>query len=214
MTQLLNIKQVQETLNVDRITVYRMLQDGRLRGAKVGAQWRIDPAELDRVLAARSDNANDGFPVHCAQTIQDLLSGVSERNACILDTKGKPITVPTQTYGNLIDVHAKGFARSWKNFVEATPGASSFEYPSGVFHAAAPVHDRGQCIAWVLIGCVNRSDQKTAPDDSTLPTVSREMWKRMQHWADVTAQALESILSERAGFIHRLQRISDLTQIP
>ena len=31
-------------------TVYAMLRDGRLRGRRIGGQWRISRAEVDRVL--------------------------------------------------------------------------------------------------------------------------------------------------------------------
>ena len=34
MTDLLTTRQVQDILKVDRITIYRMLQDGRLKGVK------------------------------------------------------------------------------------------------------------------------------------------------------------------------------------
>jgi excisionase family DNA binding protein len=40
----LTTRQVQNILQVDRITIYRMLQDGRLKGVKIGQQWRF-PAE-------------------------------------------------------------------------------------------------------------------------------------------------------------------------
>ena len=40
MNDLLTTRQIEEILKVDRITIYRMLGDGRLRGFKVGGQWR------------------------------------------------------------------------------------------------------------------------------------------------------------------------------
>ncbi len=43
--QLLSARQVQTRLGVDRSTVYRMAEDGRLPAIKVGRQWRF-PAEL------------------------------------------------------------------------------------------------------------------------------------------------------------------------
>ena len=41
MDDLLTTRQLQDLLQVDRITIYRMLHDGRLRGFKVGGQWRF-----------------------------------------------------------------------------------------------------------------------------------------------------------------------------
>jgi excisionase family DNA binding protein len=50
MTDLLTTRQVQEILKVDRITIYRMLQDGRLKGVKIGQQWRFARREVERLL--------------------------------------------------------------------------------------------------------------------------------------------------------------------
>lgn len=48
-TQLLTASQVQEMLNIDRSTVYRMAEDGRLPAIRVGRSWRF-PAARIRVL--------------------------------------------------------------------------------------------------------------------------------------------------------------------
>lgn len=48
---LLTPKTVQQLLNVDRSTVYRMAQDGRLPAIKVGRQWRFPRAEIEKALS-------------------------------------------------------------------------------------------------------------------------------------------------------------------
>ena len=48
MTNFLTSQEMQDLINVDRSTVYRMAEDGRLPAVKVGRQWRF-PA--DRVAA-------------------------------------------------------------------------------------------------------------------------------------------------------------------
>ena len=53
MGDLYTVKQVQDLLKVDRITVYRMLQDGRLKGIKIGHQWRFNASELEHLLGWR-----------------------------------------------------------------------------------------------------------------------------------------------------------------
>ena len=52
MTDLLTTGQVQTLLKVDRTTIYRMVENGRLPGIRVGKQWRFDRAEIERWLAA------------------------------------------------------------------------------------------------------------------------------------------------------------------
>ena len=47
---LLTARQLQDLLQVDRITIYRMLKDGRLEGFKVGGQWRFSRQTVQRWL--------------------------------------------------------------------------------------------------------------------------------------------------------------------
>ncbi len=49
MTEMLTAKDVQELLQVDRSTVYRMAETGKLPCIKVGKQWRF-PADPDSRL--------------------------------------------------------------------------------------------------------------------------------------------------------------------
>ncbi len=47
---LLTAQQVQTMFGVDRSTVYRMAEDGRLPALKIGRQWRFRPQEIERLL--------------------------------------------------------------------------------------------------------------------------------------------------------------------
>ncbi|WP_143448258.1 helix-turn-helix domain-containing protein [Kineosporia sp. A_224] len=47
---LLSARQVQTMLGVDRSTVYRMAEDGRLPAVKVGRQWRFPADRIEAVL--------------------------------------------------------------------------------------------------------------------------------------------------------------------
>jgi excisionase family DNA binding protein len=91
-------KQVQDLFKVDRITVYRMLQDGRLKGVKIGTQWRFPESEIERLLggdtavADMDPEVDTSFPVHCVQTIQDLFSSVSQVSALVVDQFGNLVT--------------------------------------------------------------------------------------------------------------------------
>src|SRR5674476_1186761 len=49
---LLTARQVQTMFGVDRSTVYRMAEDGRLPAIKIGRQWRFRPEEIERLLVA------------------------------------------------------------------------------------------------------------------------------------------------------------------
>jgi len=54
-------------LRVHPSTVYRNLRSGRLPGAKVGQQWRISKAVLDRYLATR-----EAVSVNDEPTVEEL----------------------------------------------------------------------------------------------------------------------------------------------
>ena len=55
--RLLTTREVQEYLNVDRITVYRMVESGQIPGMKVGAQWRFSQSAINDWLQSRSGKA-------------------------------------------------------------------------------------------------------------------------------------------------------------
>ncbi len=102
METFLTTKQVQDLFKIDRITVYRMLQDGRLKGVKIGNQWRFPQREVERLLSggpvemAVSEEKDTVFPIHCVQTIQNLFTSVSQCSALIIDQDGKQVTQISQ----------------------------------------------------------------------------------------------------------------------
>lgn len=59
--KLLTTRQVQEYLNVDRITVYRMVESGQIPGMKVGGQWRFSQSAIDEWLHSRSGKAQSSL---------------------------------------------------------------------------------------------------------------------------------------------------------
>lgn len=102
MENFLTTKQVQDLFKVDRITVYRMLQDGRLKGVKIGNQWRFPQREVERLLSGGpveinvSEERESVFPIHCVQTIQNLFTSVSQCSAIIIDQNGERVTEISQ----------------------------------------------------------------------------------------------------------------------
>jgi len=126
MENFLTTKQVQNLLTIDRITVYRMLQDGRLKGIKIGNQWRFSQSEIDRLLngfTVTNDAETDNiFPVHCVQTIQNLYSSVSKTSGLVVDQNGKQVTEISKNcdFCKLIQSSPSGLEAcksSWESFV-------------------------------------------------------------------------------------------------
>jgi excisionase family DNA binding protein len=93
---LLTARQVQTMFCVDRSTVYRMAEDGRLPAIKIGRQWRFRPEEIERLLvaspgAAMLNGTPPALPASAAAVVEiaaDLL-GVMMVAA---DMHGRPLT--------------------------------------------------------------------------------------------------------------------------
>ena len=239
MTDLLTTRQVQDIFKVDRITIYRMLQDGRLRGVKVGSQWRFTSTEVERLLSGRGQieetviESASIFPVHCVQTIQDLLSGVSRMGGLVLDVNGEPITEFSAQADLSREVMRspdgmKAYQAAWRSF--AAQPTDVFVCPAGLHSVVAPIVTRGVTTGWILVGqvfldaaAVRNAEKlaiqygldagRIAAATQNTPVVTDGQWKIMRDWAIQAAQAVESILQERTSFMQRLQQIADLTQL-
>ena len=95
-------------LRVDRSTVYRMAEDGRLPAIKVGRQWRFPAAAIDRWLAdqglshltpaapppqpAPAAPLADLLPLACVQLILDTFAETVGAMMILTDMDGRPVT--------------------------------------------------------------------------------------------------------------------------
>src|SRR4030042_3048392 len=99
MSQLLTARQVQEILKVDRITVYRMLGDGRLKGVKIGNHWRFHREEIDRFLGTAYPESLKGtaeeplteFPSGCVEKVEELVAGILGIGVTTVNLDGEPL---------------------------------------------------------------------------------------------------------------------------
>jgi len=106
---LLTTRQLQELLRVDRVTIYRMLSDGRLRGFKVGGQWRFSRAEIEAWLQQQRAalevtevpppteeglTTSQTLPLSCIQAIQELVAESLGVSIITTDLQGQPLTKP------------------------------------------------------------------------------------------------------------------------
>lgn len=122
MAELLTTKQLQDLLHVDRTTIYRMADSGRLPGLKVGNQWRFPRDQIELWLqsnssggpllpAAPSRRAGNGelalhniqagelFPLDCVQLIQDSFADILGVMILVTDLEGNLITRPSNACG-------------------------------------------------------------------------------------------------------------------
>ncbi len=167
MNDLLTTRQVQTLLKVDRITVYRMLNDGRLKGVKIGQQWRFPQNEVERLLGLNLPadtsvviNPDPNFPTHCVQTIQDLFADISQISAVVVDMQGNPLTEishPTRFCQMLMSSSSglNACRASWHSFANASAMASGskfFTCQAGLQYIGAPIFDKDAQVGLFLAG--------------------------------------------------------------
>ncbi len=101
MSDLLTVRQVQEILQVDRTTIYRMLKDGRLSGVKIGNQWRFHRSQIDSLFEDESPKTNTDalsleiLPLTCLQGMQNISAEAIGVSAVIVNAVGAPLTAPS-----------------------------------------------------------------------------------------------------------------------
>lgn len=250
MEDFYTVRQIQEILKVDRITIYRMLSDGRLKGIKIGQQWRFPRSEIERFLGGDVPTADlsstttltsgdTSFPTHCIQTIQDLYAEISQTGAMVVDLSGNPLTIFSRPnkFCSLIMTSSSGqkaCQTCWAESANRCGHETHFTCHAGLQYLAVPLLDRGAQIGAFLTGQfywqppdryeeadrirklagLHRIDadtlQNAAFEVQVIPSDKRI---QVEGWPRHAADSMHSILNERAGFIQRLQQISDLTQV-
>lgn len=162
MEDLLTAKQLQDLLKVDRITIYRMLADGRLTGFKVGGQWRFSRRQIESWLQERQaslDTAEDlpadaqTLPLHCVQAIQSIYAEALDVAAVTTGPDGAPLTYVSNScpFCELILSTEQGRRRcsaAWQASI-GQPGQLDLlrSCHAGLLCAAAPVYVAGQKVA-------------------------------------------------------------------
>lgn len=117
MAEMLSAKEMQSLLQVDRSTIYRMAEAGRLPAIKVGKQWRFPNDQVEKwlqtqaaapasalplgpngTLAAVGAPASAKMPLasllplDCVQLIQDAFAETLGVMLIITDLEGQPLT--------------------------------------------------------------------------------------------------------------------------
>lgn len=120
--ELLDAQVVQAMLRVDRSTVYRMAEDGRLPAIKVGRQWRFPAAAIDRwlhdqglepapaaiatppaaPLTAPAAPLAELLPLACVQLILDTFAETAGAMMILTDMDGRPITRVSNPCGLMV----------------------------------------------------------------------------------------------------------------
>jgi excisionase family DNA binding protein len=176
---------VQDLLKIDRITVYRMLQDGRLTGIKVGAQWRFAPAAITAFLApprpARPITPPPAqvLPLACVQLIQDLLADIAGVSAVTVAGTGTPLTTLSRPSRlcRLLQDHPVARAvcqATWQQLATIPPEPGEFvTCPAGLQSCGAPILVNGVPVATLIAGPFYATPPDRAVETARLRALAR-----------------------------------------
>jgi excisionase family DNA binding protein len=161
---LLTARQVQELLDVDASTIYRMAGDGRIPAVRVGRQWRFPADAIDRLLVPGRQHTEPSppkattvprrFATELLETIAPAL-GVS---MVVTDLGGRPITPIVHPAPFIVDhlddpEFTASCAQDWSGFA-AEPHLVPRLQPGrfGFLCAHSFVRDGASLVAMVLAG--------------------------------------------------------------
>jgi excisionase family DNA binding protein len=209
---LLTTRQLQDLLRVDRITIYRMLSDGRLRGFKVGGQWRFSRREIEAwlqeqqaglgkmststLLAESTVPSSQLLPMTCIQAMQAVCAEALEIAVIATGLDGTPLAGVSNScsFCNLILSTEPGqlrCAESWRQ----QPDGQVHPCHAGLLCASLPIAVGGQPVA-LAAAC-----QFTSPGSNG----GEPAWKSQLPALAASLSLAEADLRAAAGSVQLLQ---------
>jgi excisionase family DNA binding protein len=208
MNPFLTARQVENLLNVDRTTVYRMIKDGRLNGVKIGQHWRFSVQEVEELISGMGPAKGQGalpavkdLPLHCMQPVQEVFAELAQVGVVTTDTNGIPLTKLSNAcdFCKLIlgsDEGRQACNMSWKKLVEQKSAAPEFTTcHAGLQYARAAIILQNQMVAILVAGQYYISPPDPAEENRRLGNLAEKY--QIDH--DLLSQAAGKItvLDER-----------------
>ncbi|MFV9673699.1 MAG: helix-turn-helix domain-containing protein, partial [Acidimicrobiia bacterium] len=88
----LTARDVQELIRVDRSTIYRMAESGRLPAIKIGRQWRFPSDAIHEWLGTAPNGDASALPRSSTQDVADLFAELYGVMVIVTDIAGNPLT--------------------------------------------------------------------------------------------------------------------------
>ena len=88
----LTARDVQELIRVDRSTIYRMAESGRLPAIKIGRQWRFPSDAIHEWLGSTPNGDTGTLPRSSTQDVADLFAELHGVMVIVTDIGGSPVT--------------------------------------------------------------------------------------------------------------------------
>jgi len=198
MTELLTAKEMEELLHVDRSTIYRMAEQGRLPAVKVGKQWRfpadqvasqfqiqiqVQPERLDDhkelKVAENGEKLAAVLPLECVQLIQESFADLLGVMLVVTDMEGRPITVPSNSCGLFEAISQEPDAlqkciQSWHDMATSLELEPRFAQSHlGLLCARALIRVGSELQGMVVAGCV--APEEWPPDEEEMAKIAVDL---------------------------------------
>jgi excisionase family DNA binding protein len=171
-TTMLTAQQVQDLLDVDASTVYRMAGDGRLPAVRIGRQWRFPAEAIERLLIptgatstgvsgngdGSAASGHPALPVELATGLLDTVAHALGVTMVVTDLEGQaltPVVNPAPGLAQLLDDPAFTAACTveWRGFAHEPHLAPRLQLGRHGFLCAHSLVRRGtSLVAMVLAG--------------------------------------------------------------
>jgi excisionase family DNA binding protein len=174
--KLLTTRELEEMLQLDRVTIYRMVKDGELPALRVGGQWRFSAEAIDGWLKAQHGEPAptperreaaadlDGLPlvdlapIATLQAIQNQFAELVGVAAFITDLQGKPLAPCSRCsrFCQIVHSRPEGMAacqESWRSISTLDEESAAIHVcHAGIQYASAPVSVNGRRVGMVTAG--------------------------------------------------------------
>lgn len=228
MAELLTTKELQAILQVDRTTIYRMADAGRLPGIKVGNQWRFRRDQIEAWLQGQQGVGNGKqraadkaigdvgslFPLECVQIMQDTFADALGVMIQVIDLEGQPITEPSNAGGLLTAVLASARARQrcfemWMRLAQGPALAPRFvESPLGLLCAQGLIRVGSEIKAILVVGGI--APQDWPPDAQKIEAIATELAVSQQLFRQHVDEVHWLSPEDQADVLPFVQRIADV----
>jgi excisionase family DNA binding protein len=184
--KLLTTREIVDLLQLDRVTIYKMLKDGTLPALRVGGQWRFSAEAIDSWLKGQRGEPpaepvvrpeapesplglelTDLLPIATLQTIQNQFAALLKVASFITDLDGQPISPCNRCSQFCREVHAteegmEACKESWRTIanLDEIGAATIHTCHAGVQYASAPI-----CVNGQRMGLVTAGQFLTVPSD-------------------------------------------------
>lgn len=222
---LLTTKDVQDLIHVDKSTIYRMAEDGRLPAIKVGRQWRFPADQVAELLGegvpiskaettATRDTLSELIESSTAQAVADLIAELFGVMVVITDMDGSPLTAVANPCGFFDTIQQQPGAvercvDGWRELGDAA-GLGVRLMPShlGFLCARSFVRVGSELAGMVIVGGITPPSWPPEPD--RLSQVADELGIAYANLAAHVEETYDLDEQQQTRLVEVLPKLSDL----